>query len=121
MFLKAGVFVSLAVVGPLAAPHRLYVGQTFRSAAEANDATVSGVVKDATTGQPIADAIVQIGPVGANGAPQIQQRQFTDARGRFVFTGLGVTVRSDYQILAARAGYFDGGYGASGEGTWQTK
>ena len=74
------------------------------------DAAISGVVRDGATGQPIADAIVQLGSIAARDFPDVSQRALTDARGRFVF--LGLPAGTFYTILAQKSGYFDGAFGA---------
>ena len=69
---------------------------------------ISGVVTDATTGRPLAGAVVALqiidrGPVGR--AP----RQVTDPRGRFLFRDLPAS--NDYLLTASHFGYAAGGYG----------
>jgi hypothetical protein len=69
---------------------------------------ISGVVTDATSGRPIAGAVVSLsitgrGPVGR------PPRMVTDARGRFVFRDLPAA--SDYVLNASRFGYANSGYG----------
>jgi hypothetical protein len=72
-------------------------------------AAISGVVVDATSKEPLADAVVAL---AAGGSSAAVERQMTDVRGRFVFGDLAA--RSDYTISVTRAGYFDGRYGPSG-------
>ena len=85
---------------------------------------ISGVVVDATTGKPVAGAIVQIAvapttiapPPGVqiliSGSPFRPSRQITDALGRFVFTD--VPGANSYTLVAIKHGYFDGAYGRRG-------
>jgi hypothetical protein len=69
---------------------------------------ISGVVVDASTGRPVAGAIVSIvgvtGNVVGGGA-----RQLTGTDGQFVFTGLPAA--DGYSVGATKFGYLDGGYG----------
>src|SRR6187431_2301377 len=71
---------------------------------------ISGVVTDSVTHQPIADVVVYLGPPnrGPAGEPV---RQFTDARGRFIFRNLPAA--EAYYINASKFGYFDGLFGHS--------
>jgi len=76
------------------------------------DAAISGVIVDETTKQPIADAVVSLGAmVGPREISRAMRHQFSDARGRFVFTG--IAAGKGYTIQAAKSGYFDGRYGGS--------
>jgi hypothetical protein len=75
-----------------------------------SDGAISGVVIDGSTKQPIVDAIVQLGPLLLRDYPEITQRVFTDARGRFAFTDLPP---ADYAVLVQKSGYFDGAFGAT--------
>jgi hypothetical protein len=70
-------------------------------------AAISGVVTDARTGAPLEGVLVQLGGGAAYNIPN-RPRQITDARGRYVFTHL--PPRTMYQIIASKAGYFDGGH-----------
>jgi hypothetical protein len=70
---------------------------------------ISGVVTDATSGRPVAGAIVALMTFGAT--PNIISggaRQVTDPSGRFLFIGLPA---ASFTISASRADYLDGGYG----------
>ena len=102
---RIGVIVVLAMP-PQSVP------QPTSQTAPARDCAISGVVKDAMTGQPIADAIVGLAPVGPRGFASPSQRQSTDEDGRFVFADL---VAGDYQVLASKAGYFDSGFGGASD------
>jgi hypothetical protein len=62
--------------------------------AKATFATIGGVVKDVTTGQPIADATVNIDPFGT---------VKTDAQGKFTTS----VVPNDYLVQASAEGYFE--------------
>jgi hypothetical protein len=73
------------------------------------DAAISGVVVDDGTGQPVADAFVQLGSIALRDSPEVQQIQLTDARGRYVFTSL--PAGADYAVSVQKAGYFDGAVG----------
>jgi hypothetical protein len=69
---------------------------------------ISGVVVDATTGQPVAGAVVSI----QRGGPAILGvRQITDGAGRFVFTRLPAS--PNFTLGVSKFGYLDGGYGRS--------
>jgi hypothetical protein len=74
--------------------------------AQTPSGAISGVVVDDTTGAPIADAIVFL--AAARIASGVQPRQFTDARGRFIFTGLPPA--PNYALSASKPGYLTGGY-----------
>jgi 5-hydroxyisourate hydrolase-like protein (transthyretin family) len=84
---------------------------TFRapgSAAAATEGTgvISGLVVDARTGAPLADAKVTLSQRATG-----QHRQLTDTKGRFIFSHLGAG--DDYiSLRASKPGYFDGVYGA---------
>lgn len=65
---------------------------------------ISGVVVDGTSGDPLENAAVTI--QGANANKFIQNRQFTDAKGRFIFAGVPAAV--DYTLTATVPGYFSG-------------
>ena len=71
---------------------------------------ISGVVVDESTGAPIADAIVYLSAAGR--AVGVQPRQFTDARGRFVFAGLPAS--PTYSLSATKGGYLTGGHSLEG-------
>ena len=73
-------------------------------------AAISGVVRDAASRAPIADALVELSSAGMSFRADVSARQFTDSRGRFVFPDL--PPRHDYSITAAASGYFDGAFGA---------
>lgn len=67
-------------------------------------AAISGVVVDGTTGEVIENANVTI--AGAGAAGMFQTRQYTDAKGRFVFVNLKPGL--DYTLTAGLPGYFSG-------------
>lgn len=68
---------------------------------------ISGVVVDATTGAPLADAYVQLQRLfGGTGTPL--PRKATDAKGRFIFAP--VAGADGYLLTVTRAGYLDGGF-----------
>jgi protocatechuate 3,4-dioxygenase beta subunit len=76
---------------------------------------VSGVVRDASSGRPIAGAVVTLSmDILVPNAPTIRgaSRQVTDPAGRFVFTTLPA---AGYTIAATKLGYFDGGYGRASQ------
>src|SRR5579871_3314783 len=66
-------------------------------------AAISGLVVDASTGAPVANAVV------ATGAGPSIRRQLTDAKGRFVIRGLPAI--AGYTVSATKPGYFDARYG----------
>lgn len=65
---------------------------------------VSGIVVDGSTDAPIENAAVTIN--GASSNRMFQTRQFTDAKGRFVF--VNVPAALDYTLSATTPGYFIG-------------
>ena len=74
------------------------------------DGAISGVIIDEATKAPIADAVVSLGALtGPTGFSRASQHQFSDTRGRFVFTGLPAA--KGYTIEVKKSGYFDGRYG----------
>ena len=70
------------------------------------ESALSGFVIDAVTGSPLAGAVVTLYNVGSGGSAL---QQFTDTKGRFVFSGLPAS--TGYRLRASRLGYFDGAYG----------
>jgi hypothetical protein len=72
-------------------------------------AAISGVVRDAATGRPLADAVVSLH--SADGRAQQPSQQFTDDKGRFVFADLRGGQR--YGISAARPGFLAGTIGGA--------
>jgi len=98
--------LTFAVVGLLTAT---LSGQTPAQLPERKPdptAAISGVVVDGTSGEPIENATVMIAGSGASGL--MQQRQFTDAKGRFVFVNLPTAL--DYTFTANAPGYFSGSF-----------
>ena len=71
---------------------------------------VSGVVRDAVAGRPLAGAVVSLGRSVSNAVG----RQVTDDTGRFLFTNLQTL--TTYELTASRPGYFDGAYGITTAG-----
>jgi hypothetical protein len=69
---------------------------------------ISGTVVDSATGAPLVGAVVSLS-VTSRAAIGRGTREVTDGRGRFLFTRL--SAHDDYQVNAARPGYFDGAYG----------
>ena len=67
-----------------------------------SDSAISGIVIDGVTKQPIADAIVQLGWPRQREYPDFVYRQFTDARGRFVFADL--PAGDGYVVTATKSG-----------------
>ncbi len=107
----ASSLVLAAIVGGVVAGQQS--GQTPPPEPIRADAVISGTVIDGVTKQPIADAIVQIGwPTRADypESPNYATSQFTDAKGRFVFTDL--PARPGYAIKAMKSGYFDNAFGS---------
>lgn len=80
-----------------------------------SSAAISGVVIDGTSGDPVENATVSIAGTGATGL--LQTRQFTDAKGRFVFPNL--TPGLDYTFTASAPGYFSGSFSRDGGPTDQ--
>ena len=81
--------------------------------AEAGTGTISGVITDAGTGDPVGGAIVYLGPP-QHGPPGAPIRQLTDARGRFAFSRLPAF--DGYFLQVAAGGYFRGYYGRASSG-----
>jgi hypothetical protein len=71
---------------------------------------ISGVVTDALTGRPVSGAVVYVGITGRGAVGRVS-RQFTDAKGRFVFTEL--PAHDQYFLNASGFGYVNGGFGAA--------
>lgn len=70
---------------------------------------ISGIVVDATTGQPVSTAVVTIARIDpADGFPR---RFITDTKGRFIFASLPPA--EDYILSARAAGYLATNYGES--------
>jgi hypothetical protein len=82
--------------------------------AEAGTGTISGVISDVGTGQPLSGAIVYLGPP-SHGPQGAAVRQVTDSRGRFVFTRLPAF--GGYFVQATMFGYFTGRYGRGSSGS----
>jgi hypothetical protein len=72
-------------------------------------ASVEGRVVDAGTGRPLAGVVVQARPSGSG---RTSSAVFTTADGRF---RLGSLTAGNWQIVASRPDYFDGGYGKERE------
>ena len=72
---------------------------------------ISGVVVDATTGQPVPGAVVSLGRLDVSASVVPQPRFVTDARGRFVFSNLPPS--PSYYLGARRFGYTYTRYGWS--------
>jgi hypothetical protein len=75
-------------------------------------AAISGVVVDASTGRPLAGAVVSLAGVGRGGIAV--PRTLSDADGRFVFSRL--PPGEAYAVAAARRGYLQGRYGQPAPG-----
>ena len=75
--------------------------------AERGTAAISGVVRDAASGRPLADAIVSLRAAGAGTA--VPSQQFTDENGRFVFVNLAGGQR--YLLTAIKPGFLEGTLG----------
>jgi hypothetical protein len=100
--MKTRVRVALAatIVAALAGSAPRVAGQT----PAVPSAAISGVVIDATSQQPVRNAIVTLG--GAEGG---EARLLTDPQGRFLFRGLPAGER--YTLEATKPGYIDGRFG----------
>jgi hypothetical protein len=76
----------------------------------AGKGAISGVVKDAASGRPIAGVVVALRFPAVVPQPLARiQRQATDERGRFVFRDLPIA--AGFTISAASSGHADGAYG----------
>lgn len=76
-------------------------------ASDSSTALIVGQVVDATTGRPLAAAVVSLsGPPASRGGPH--QRMLTGPDGRFFFRGLRAGA---YGVVATKGGYVDGSYG----------
>ena len=74
-------------------------------------AAISGVVRDAVTGTPLAGVVVEM-RAPSTGAPLARLvRHVTDARGRFVFRDLAAG--EGYTVQGSKPGYANGAYGQS--------
>ena len=76
---------------------------------------ISGVVVDATTGRPVADAAVRLSRVDSSSFPTVA-RVTTDARGRFVFRNLPAAPNYALGAGASRFGYLYTSYGSTSPG-----
>jgi hypothetical protein len=85
-----------------------------QASGEAGTGTISGVITDEATGQPLAGAVVYLGPP-SHGPPDTPVRQLTDARGRFAFSRLPAF--AGYFLQATAGGYFTGHYGRASSGS----
>lgn len=79
-------------------------------------AAISGVVVDGTSGEAVENAAVTI--QGAATSRMFQTRQYTDAKGRFVFVNLPAAL--DYSLSANAPGYFNGTYSRDSGPTTQS-
>jgi hypothetical protein len=70
-------------------------------------AAISGVVRDAASGRPLADAVVSLRAAG--GGKSEPSQQFTDEKGRFVFANLAGGQR--YLLTAGKPGFLEGTIG----------
>jgi hypothetical protein len=70
-------------------------------------AAISGVVRDAASGRPLADAVVSLRAAGVGKSEPSQQ--FTDETGRFVFTNLAGG--QPYLLTASKPGFLEGTIG----------
>ena len=95
--------------GPGGAPRPAVPGQTPQR--PTGTGAISGVIRDGTTGQPIAGALVYVGITGRGPAGPMS-RQITDTKGRFVFTDLPES--DSFFLNVSKAGYNDGHYGDTG-------
>ncbi|HEX5215642.1 MAG TPA: carboxypeptidase-like regulatory domain-containing protein [Vicinamibacterales bacterium] len=75
---------------------------------------ISGVVTDATDGRPLEGVIVSLGVTTGGSITLTLPRMVTDAKGRFLFSGLAPSTK--YYIRAARLGYAPARFGSSGPG-----
>jgi Carboxypeptidase regulatory-like domain len=82
-------------------------GQGGRAAPTADAAAVTGLVIDGLTNAPVPDAIVSL-TVDGRGTVGGQDRQITDAKGRFAFLSLPANDR--VTISATKFGYLAGGF-----------
>lgn len=75
----------------------------------AGTGAISGTVRSAVSGQPLAGAVVSIS--GGIGVALVRgnERQLTDAQGRFVFRNLPVSLA--FTVRATRTGYIDAEFG----------
>ncbi|MEZ5316247.1 MAG: carboxypeptidase regulatory-like domain-containing protein [Vicinamibacterales bacterium] len=96
----------------VARPGGTTAGSSGQSAASGTGA-ITGVVTDATTGQPVPGAVVYLLSTSRrDGLPM--PRMVADPRGRFVFRDLPAA--DDYQVGASHFGYERGAYGRTEPG-----
>jgi hypothetical protein len=110
--------IALVTIGsPLDARGRHQGGRARAGALPTASATptgtgaISGVVVDATTGRPVAGAIVSLGLTSGGPVILTLPRTVTDAKGRFLFGNLAPSTR--YYLRATRTGYAFSRYGAA--------
>jgi hypothetical protein len=111
LLVALGVRADLAGQGPPPPPPPRPIPAPAAGIASGSGA-ISGVVVDAATKEPLADAVVAL---AAGGNRNAAERQMTDARGRFVFRDL--PAGDGYVIQVTKAGYFDGRHGPAGSRT----
>src|SRR5215467_9373368 len=97
------VFSALITTILLARPDTSSVGQTPPAAR--GSGLLMGVIVDALTDQPVANAEVTLSGAATTAN---NTRQLTDSEGHFVFLDLA---RGTFTISATKAGYADGAYG----------
>jgi hypothetical protein len=96
------IAVATAIVGMAGLQASRPVDQTSTLGLNAGTGIISGVVTDATTGQPVAGATVSLGRFRG-------PRALTDSKGRFVFRN--VPAADNYYLDARRLGYASTRYG----------
>lgn len=76
----------------------------------AGTSAISGAIRNAATGQAIPGAVVSIFGTGVS-IPRGNQRQLTDAQGRFVFRDL--PAGRGFRVMVTRTGFIDAEFGQS--------
>ena len=102
--------VLFCLVGAWGATEARQTLGTVSQRAAPNEVTgsISGVVVDAASGEPIPGALVTLSP-GTRQRPGQLPAQLTDQKGRFLFSG--VLPYDRFALGASKIGYFDGKYG----------
>ena len=107
----AVALLSLGAAVAAQSPQLPLPGLPFPMRSGPNTGAISGTVTDATTGQPVAGAVVTLAQVRENALEQVPSfpRMVTDSRGRFVFRDLPES--ANYYLGARRFGYSYTRYG----------
>jgi hypothetical protein len=102
------VFALIPALSPTPAATEDADAPTAIAQAAKPSGVISGVVREGTSGQPVAGAIVSLTPPRQSQQPQ-PFRQVTDEKGRFLFANLPAS--DGYLLSASKPGYLTGYHG----------